>query len=257
MARNISYGGNSLQTANITVSNIDEGSLPSRKVNIYELDHADASKVPSFSWPSKTITVTGSLRSTSVAAMDSLQDTFKSYLDGREKSLDIDYAGSTRRYIATVTGMPLVRPYGLTYADFTITFICSSPYGRDISSTSLASFTARTLGTYSDTLVFGGTARYQRPIITVTYTALTVTNPSTVILSNDGNGQLIMVTRAWTSGDILQVDSFNRTVTVNGSIVDFTGSFIEFVPGSNVLTYSDNFTSRTFNETVTYTAEYL
>lgn len=255
---NLSYDSNSLQTANILTNSIDHFSLPTKTLNLYALAQANRSAIPYISYPSKTITVTGVIVDTTIAGLDARLDTFRSYFVGQDKNLDIDYNGSTRRYIATVNTLTIDRPGGLLYANFSIEFICVIPFGTDTSQTTILNPTGRTLAAYTDSYTFAGTAPYQKPIFTITFTAISGGTTKTVTVGNASNGQSISVTRTWTAGDVLVVDTTLKTVTVNGVAVDFTGAFPEFPPGAQSITYNDNFTtSRTFNYNVVYAKTYL
>lgn len=255
--RGITYNGNSLQTPYILSQDFDM-ETPSKDTKLYAIDHANKSVIPYASYPNRTIKITGELIGDTIADLDSRIDAFKAFFNGQDQNLDIDYAGSTRRFIATLNSAPAItRPGGLTFASFALEFICTSPFGRATASTTLLSATGRTASSYADTLTFAGTAPYQQPVITVTYTTISTPTTTSVVISNNSNGQNVTITRTWTSGDILQVDCFNKVITVNGNIVGFFGAYPEFPPGSGVLAYSDGLASRTFNVNVAYIPQYL
>ena len=256
MATSVSFASNSLQTANIIVSDVDHYGVPTKDVKIYPLAHANRSKIPYSSFPTKTIPVSGTIVGTSPADLDNQIDIFKSYLNGTEQNLDIGYNGSTRRYIATLNSCSIERPNGLVKAKFKIEFICSSPYGMNTTTTTALSAAGRTLNTYSDSYTFIGTAPYLAPIATITYSAITGTTGS-VSWGNGGTGQQITVTRTWATTDILVIDCGAKSVKVNGVDVNFTGAFPEFPPVvSSAMQYNDSFTTRTFGISVVYTPAY-
>lgn len=258
MSTLVSFGGNSLQTSTILTSEIDHLSIPIKDAKLYPLAHANGSKIPFVAYPSRTVKVSGTIVGTSITNLDSLLDTFKGYLIGTDQNLDIDYNGSTRRYIATVNQTSISRPGNLIYARFSIEFNCTDPFGRDTSTTSALSQSGRTLASYSDPYTFLGTAPYQLPITTITVTAVTGGTNAYIQWGNGGNGQVILVTRTWTAGDVLVIDCSARTVTVNGLLVNFSGAFPEFPPGvSQTLQYSDSFTTRTFTISVPYTTRWM
>lgn len=256
MATSISYNGNSLQTSSIITSDIDLSGM-TKDLKMYALSHADASSIPYYGYPSQTIKVSGTLIASSVTGLDALLDTFKGYLVGQDKNLDIDWNGSTRRFTATPQFPKITRPNNLGYAKFQIDFVCTNPFGQDTSSTTALTATSRTLGSYSDVYTFLGTAEYQVPVITITYTAVSGATNQYVQFGNANTGQSIVITRTWANSDVLVIDCAQKTVTVNGTSVNFTGAFPEFPPGSQTMQYNDGFTTRTFNITVTYTTRYL
>lgn len=253
----ISFAGNSLQTTNILTADIAHEQWPVRDVKMYAIAHANMSKIPYTSFPSKSVVVRGKVIDTTIAALDSRLDTFRSYFLSQDQNLDIGYGGSTRRYIATANTVAIDRPGGLSYANFSIEFYVTEPFGRETSTTSALTAAGRTLASYSDPYTFLGTAPIQQPIVTVTLTAVSGATNKTITIGNAGSGQQITITRTWTAADILIVDSTLKKVTVNGTEVDFSGAFPEFAPGSQTITYNDDFTSRTFTYGITYYKRYI
>lgn len=79
----------------------------------------------------------------------------------------------------------------------------------------------------------------------------------TLQVSNNTTSQYVSVTRTWAIGDIFVIDTFNKSVQVNGIDVTFTGAFPEFKVGSGTFAYSDTYPSRTFNFKVEYQVGYL
>lgn len=256
----ISFDGNNLQTYNgehgIIVDDIPHIGATGKKATPYVIAHANRTAIPFIEYPSKTFNLTGQIVGSTIADLDALIDTFNSYLLSQDANLDIGYGTGTRRYIATMGPVAFVRPNGLIAASFTLPVICTSPFGMNTSSTTAVTATGRTSANYDDTYTFLGTAPYQAPIITVTLTALTGGTAKPISISNNNSGETITVTRDWTAADVLQIDSANSVVTVNGTEVDFTGAFPVFIPGSGSIGYSDSLTTRTFNYDVSYTVRY-
>jgi hypothetical protein len=253
----ISFGGTSLQTANILTQDIKHAGVSAKRAQTYSLSHANSSRIPFVEYPNKPITITGTIIGSSIADCDTQIDTFNSILLTQNGNLDIAYNGGTRRYVATATNIDVTRPNGLTFANFTVTFTCTQPFGQDTNSTTAVTATGRTSSSFSDTYTFIGTAPYQQPVFTVTFTANAGSGNQTVSVGNAGSGQVITVNRPWASTDVLIVDCVNNVVTVNGLPADFSGAFPLFPPGSQTLYYLDSFTSRTFNYNVAYNALYL
>lgn len=258
MSTNATFNSNDIQTANIILSAIEHESMPDYTAKLYELAHGNKSVIPYTTHPSKTIVLRGTLIDTSISALDTLIDTFKSYFKGRDKNLDIDYAGGTRRYVCTLkNSVKIQRDGGLSWAKFSVELVATEPFGKDTSNTTAVTGTGRTLGLYTDTYTFLGTAPIQYPVFTVTLTALTGGTAKTITLGNDSTGQAISITRTWEVDDVLVVNTFDNTVKVNDVEVDFSGAFPTFETGSHDISYSDDLTTRTFNYSVVYAKRYL
>lgn len=254
MIGSISFDGNDLQTANILTQDIDHNGGPSKSMTSYPLAHANASIIPFISYPYKTVNITGEIIGSSITDLDNRLDVFKAYFNNQNTNLDIGWNGGTRRYIATADEPQISRPGGLFYANFSIAFTCTQPFGQDISATTALTATSRTASSYSDAFTFTGSAPWQLPIATITLTSQTATGAQNIVFGSAVTGQAITVRRTWVNGDVLVVNSRAKIVTVNGIAVDYSGAFPMFAPGSQAMIYSDTFTTRTFNVTVVYTA---
>lgn len=255
--RSITFDSNDLQTATILTQNIDSESIPTKGATAFGLSHANGSRIPYINYPSKSIKVQGSIIAQNIESLDDLLDTFRGYFINQDRNLDIGYSTGVRRFIATVNALSISRPGGLNRATFDIEFLCTAPFGREVNQTTAINAVGRTLAAYNDSYTFLGTAPYQNPIITVTYSAVSGATDKSVTIGNNNNGQAITVTRTWIAGDVLQIDSSGKTVTVNGFMVDFTGAFPQFPPGAQSIGYSDSLTSRTFNYNIVYLKMYL
>lgn len=253
MATNITFDSNDLQTNNILTASIQHNSIPIKDAKMYSLAHANRSTIPHVNYPSRTVRISGKIIDTSVAGLEARLDTFKGYLRGTDKNLDIDFASTTRRYIATVNGSSIDQPGGLTYANFEVEFVCTEPFGRNTTSTKALDGNARTSASYTDSHTFLGTAPYQLPVITIVLTAVTGGDDH-LMFSNDATGQAILILgQTFVNGDTIVIDCEEKSVTLNGTEIDFLGAFPEFEPGvSTDFTYTDGFTTRTFNIDVDY-----
>lgn len=256
MSTQISFDGNSLQTANIITQQINHESIPTKDAKLYALAHASKSVIPFVAYPTKTISATGTVIYDTISGLDSGLDTFKGYFTATNANLDIGYEGTTRRYVATVNKLDVSRPRGLTSADFSVDFMLTNPFGIETVSTPILNVAGRTSTPYSDNFTFLGSGPFQYPVFTYTLNSGTGLTAS-VIIGNNSTGQQITVTRTWSAGDILVIDTYNGTVQVNGVAVAYSGAFPIFAPGIGTLTYSDTFTTRNFDYSVVYTKRWL
>lgn len=259
----LTFDSNSLQTyspvtdVGIITNKIDHTDLPQKDAALFGLANTNASVIPYVGFPLKKITIEGTIVGSTNANLDSRIDTFKSYFGGKNKNLDITYGSGTRRYIATSNAVSVQRQQKALFATFAVEFICTQPFGRDTSTTSALSATGRTLSGYTDSYSFVGSAPLQLPLITITYSAVSG-GASYVSFGNNANGQGITITdQTWVAADVLEIDVANRTVKKNGVEIDFLGAFPEFAPGAQNFSYSDGFTTRTFDITVTYYPMYM
>lgn len=254
---NITFDSNDLQTANILSQAIDHYNAPNKEAPVFALPYSNRSSIPYTNYPSRKIVLSGQLVSDTIANLDALIDTFKGYFNTEEGNLDIDYNGGTRRFIATVTNIAVGRPKGLTYADFSVEFTCPEPFGVDTSNTTITNTTGHTSASLTLTPTIGGTAPQQLPVITITLNAFTG-DGDYVQVSNDLNGQSILLYNlGLAEDDVIVIDCVNRSVTVNGTEVDYFGTFLEIELGSASITYADGFDTRDVDINIVYKKRWL
>lgn len=263
MTGEITYDGNNLQdydpttSVGIITNSIEHTDIPNKDITFYQLAHANSSTIPFINYPSKKVTIAGVVKGDDDDDLDERIDTFKGYFNGKDKNLDVEYAGSTRRYIATVNALSVKRHQKALYAEYAAEFICTQPFGRDTTPTVALSDTGRTDASYSDMYTFLGNAPYQLPIVTITLTDLTGGTDASIQWGNGNNGQAIFVQRTWEVDDVLIIDCTEGSVKVNGVPVDFSGAFPEFPPGVQVMEYIDTLTTREFDIAVEYEKGYM
>lgn len=270
MNGDISFNGNDLQTfeefddsgnpyfVGIITNLIDHTNQPDEVAQLFALADADGSSIPSTSYPSKRIVIGGTIHGSTQDDLDARIDTFKSYFNGKNKNLDIDYRGGTRRYVATKNALSIEREQTSLYATFRVEFICTVPFGIDTSATDLwATKNNFTNASFTETPTVEGSAPYQYPVITITIDAVTGAGDY-VMISNDNNNQELMIYgQGLVATDVIVIDCVQRIVTLNGDEIDYDGTFLELEPGANSITYTDGFTTRTVDVSAVYTKRWL
>jgi phage-related protein len=236
---------------------IDDGTPQEKDVIFHRLLRTGGAVVADTNYYERTISVRGKIQGNAANPLESLIDTFQSNMYGKNQNLDIAWNGSTRRYVSTPTKHIIKRPVrAANWAEYQIDFLVTE-YGKDTSATSLASAVSVTTTPKTQALTIGGSAPEQFVNITLVVTAATGLTAKTVTIQNQTTGQTITILRTWTVGDSIAIDSFTRTVTVNGSVVDYSGAFPIFTPGNHNLVITNNFTTFTLTLTVTQTKRYL
>lgn len=229
---------------------------PNRDLSVSHLANTDKSALSSVYMIDKKINVTVEIGRTTRELFDASIDQLYTILQTKEAALVCSYGSTTRQWTATLNNVSVEENLG-GYGTIELEFQCSDPAGYDVSSTPLFS-SARTGSTATENFVFGGTAEWQWPVITITLTAVTPTDSTqSITITNPATGQAITVTRAWVAADVLQIDVKNRTVKVNGNEVAFSGAFPEWVPGAGTLQYTDTLTTRTVTIAGSYYKRYM
>lgn len=263
MNGDIAYNTNDLQTydrvakTGINTNVIEHTDVPDRIAELYALADTNGSVIPNVNYPSRKIKIGGTIHGSTQDDLDSRIDTFKGYFRGKDKNLDIDYAGSTRRYIATPNAVSVSRQQKALFATFVIEFICTDPFGRDITPTSILSQANYTSATKTVTPTIGGTAPVQLPIFTFTIDSLTGAGDYLQISNDNNDQQILLYGLGLANGDVVVVNSETQEVTVDGDEVDYSGTFLELEPGPVSITYTDGFTTRQVDLDGYYYKRYL
>jgi hypothetical protein len=136
-----------------------------------------------------------------------------------------------------------------------LVFTAGYPYGIETNSTSFAE-TAITTSPHAMLTEFDGSAP-ARPFVTITLNTFSGTSNRTISLYNPTTGKVCTVTRSdWANGDVIIFDMKLKTVRRNGILQDFNGVFPEFEAG-DVIAYSDTFSARNVNISVSYFREFV
>lgn len=231
---------------------------PTRTLYTNALAAADKSVTSGSNYTEKKVIVSAEIGQNTRELLDAAIDTMNGYLTGKEKTLILSWAGATRQWTATLDNVTYHEVLG-GYASFDLEFELSDPFGYDVSTTNL--FSTSLTGSTSTTNfigIIGGSADWQAPIITITFTAITGGTSKVVTVGNPANGQTCTITRSWTSADVLVINSQTKTVTVNGTEVATTGACPEWASGAaGSMSYTDTFTTRTRTMSGLYTKRHI
>lgn len=257
------FNSNYLNTVTgLTVLAFNPYRPPRRDLTIAELTHIDNSKVNSAFYREREIMVRVGIARATRNLLEKSLDQLWVMLHGIEKELILNQSqnssgqDSTRKYYCTFREAIVSRDGG-SYIEIELYFACSDPFGYDTVDTTLLELNGSTLATRSDVISVSGSARYQVPVITITYTTVTGATNKAVSVGNPTTTQVVSVDRTWANGDVLEIDSFNKTVKVNGVDVEFTGAIPEWEPGSGFWYYADTFTTRSMRAHLTYKKRWL
>ncbi len=245
------YNDINLETiTGLTVLRTNPYRIPRRNVSMSQLIHSDKSAINSANYTEKIISVgVGITRPTRALAERALDD-LMALLQQINKVLKIPQSGGFRNYYATYADHEFVVAGG-SYLELDLMFECSDRMGYDVASTLLLQITGFTSNYRSDLITLIGSALWQGPKITLTYTVLTGGTNQTVTIGNSGNGQELTITRTWAAGDVLVIDPLGNdgsgSVKVNGVEADFSGAVPMWKKGPGYWYYRDTFTTRTFS----------
>lgn len=247
----IDYDSYNMQANGVTTSNI-QGlyGAPPRDLQIENIAGADGGVLVDSKFRPRTISVSGTITGATQLELETRITLFNRAMNKVEKELRIEDEGSFIVYTATPGVIQVERPRGLTKADFAVEFTCSNPIGLEKGVLTLLSDTYTTATAQSAINVLGS---YQAdPVISMTLNSFTGSGDQSITIRNAKNFAGITITRTWTAGDEIEIDCGSLDVTVNGSLVDYSGLFPSWQPGDGTVTYEDTLTTRDVDITMTY-----
>ena len=229
MATNVTYDSFDIQSATVISNKIQHTDYAGRAIQRRRKTRDDGFDILENYFTERIIVIRGVVKGSSESVLDTNIDNLKENLSGEEKNLDIDFGGSTRRYIATVRELRIPEEfYNLTVVPYEVEFVCQ-PFGRNTSTTN-HSDDANTSSPFTGSLNVAGNAA-PKPKITLLINSLT--SISVIEFKNTTTNESIKITRTFVASDSLVIDTDAKTVKVNGTEVDFSGVFPAFVIDTN------------------------
>jgi hypothetical protein len=251
----ISFNGTDLDKLDgVDVYNYEVNNLPTRRLSLNEIARSDRSVLTNAEYTQKVIRV------------------FMDICNGTRAQTELAY-GRVKQAVQGLEGLLVVPQYGLDAVGYTCTlnatgerwegnkayitleFVAGNPFGIDQDVTNYVTSTALTTATATYTPVVTGTAIDQLPIYTINYSALTGGTAKTVTIKTS-NARTMNITRDWTASDVLVINCVSQKVTVNQSLVDYTGRF-PVVSDGQTIDYEDDLTTRTATIAVTCNERYI
>lgn len=253
--REVSYDGYDLQNANVATKRAQHFSGGTKRLDIEDKGNEHRQSLLNAWYKRKTIVVEGYLSSTSESALHLEVDDLKEALDQENANLDIAYAGSTRRYKATVASVEIPEDfYNLSWVPYQIEFICVDPFGYATSTTTRAIDTIATAA-LAATVTFAGNFS---PDPSITITLEDVDALTEIKLKNDDIGDEITITTAFADDDVIIINNETKKVTREGTEIDYGGYVPDWNDGSNNFTLSfTGGTETTADLSFVYTPKYL
>lgn len=248
----ITFNNVSLMTDPYSVRSFTSEETNNKELYVYNLARSRGGNLVNAEYQTKRFTMLGTIKGDSKADLEANIDAFKALMDQHSKNLDIEYSGSTRRFIATASKVEVKRDYfNMTFAPFEIEFVVPAGVGYDTARTEDTA-TGITDLTQDENIVIGGSAPPDDFKLTLTFTAI---NAITQI-DFQANGNKITLAASYNNGDVVVFDQKNMKVTINGVEKAYTGIFPQFYVGSQSLHITLTGTSATYTRVTSYTKAY-
>lgn len=257
--RSLSFNGLNLQADPFRT--VDLGELmgsPTRNIIAEELARSDNAVAVFRKYMSRSYTISGNLRDATSDLVDAAIDQIKYRMLHQIGDMALGWAGGTRYYRSECKNVNIARSAtDLTRAGWSAEFFMPIAFATDGTTATLASSTAVTAA--SQTLATNNIGTYLAlPIIEITFTAVSPTvSPIEIVIGNPESSEYLTITDTFANGDTLTIDLEQNQIFHNSELINPAGDFPAWAPGSGLLDYSDNASSRTMDINATYSPRYL
>lgn len=238
-ADEFSYAGFGLQNSQVITQKVTV-SPPSNAMVERAFPRHDG-EYPETSYSRRTvIQVTGSISAPTREQMEALMDQLAQAMATRGGTFKRTTAGAARYYdqcypLSLENLFAKRDHYHATWCPFEATLVCVTPFARsERRSYTDIPFPATAPATIYSVLNSGTAKTFPQWTMTV----ISETGMSSLSIANASTGEGITITAAFNAGDSISVDGEAKTVTLNGSAVDYEGVIPSAIPGYNDFTLS-------------------
>lgn len=244
------FAGNNLSIiAGASLIDHDFNQLPSREIKSYKLARANKSITTSAEYSSKEVSVSFHLRGCDRGEAEEVLTDLKSYLRPVSKTLIVLQGGLEVIYKDSTLNEVNMSWYSNKII-LTLVFQVSDPIGYEDATTTLLN-TNVTNSAASNAVDVEGSFDIE-PRIILDYASITGGTGQSLTVKNEETGQGITLTGNFATDDTIEINSAEKTVTMNGANIDFSGQFPVFPPNAGIFGYVDTFTTRSVDIIVTY-----
>lgn len=244
MANSVKFDGTEILNTTYIPRFVQHESAPDRELLTVPLSGDDGEIIVHSFYRKKRIQLSGILTAATESALETAIDSFKELFARTNKYLDISWAGSTRRYVASCSQHNFNRDhFHLLFVPWSAEFVVVSGVGQDTASTLVEVVTQSAAAsplTFSG-LSFGGSAN-PKPHNLVVGTTSNLGDVKGIAVENTATGEKIVATNSsinWLSTEAFFIDCENKRVRFGSyaAPVDtkFYGVFPTFVVGQNEL----------------------
>lgn len=235
----IQFDGTEILNTTYVPRYVKHESAPDREVMALVPAREDGEVLVSERYGRKVIPLRGILVGTSQADLESKVDAFKELFSRLERNLDVDWNGSTRRYVATCTRHEFDRDhFNVGYVPWTAEFTVLSGEGKDVSSTTARNAGVTLTTPATDSFTLSG-SKPPRPVIRLTGNSWSTSEVKGVEYRNNDTGERIILTKnaLWASNSVVEFDCDAKRVRhdIGQALAEgnFYGVFPKFRIGSN------------------------
>lgn len=249
----VEFNGNDIsQISGVWLYNYTATDLPDRDIKIHKLARRSLSIITSSEYTQKAIPVLLKVCSGTRQDTEATLTAIKGLLQPQNGELVVLQSGELFKYTATMNEFNIEWDNMNAYVQ--VVFLASTPIAESVDSDVLVTFNT-TVASDGAGFTVGG-SYIAEPITTITLNSVTGGTGNINIFNSSTNQGITLDGTAtpggtFANGDQIEIDSTEYTVTVNGTNMDFSGIFPTFPPGVQRVGYTDTFSTRNADITLT------
>lgn len=258
MASVLEFNGYGLQTDSIITQTLRVDSMPMRDLSVANSPRSHGGVILNDSQRVKLIQVSGIAKAATAADLENLLDEMKANLIGLEGNLDyVNPAGVEKRHVATLVNGESVferrEGWNITICPFDLTFACYDPFGKSFGYNAEALFSQTDLEV-DDIINVSGTYEAKAVLLFLVNSATAITGVS---FTNNDRSESMVITTPLVAGDIIKIDTEQKTVKLNDVMIDYDGVFPIFNVGKNSYNVTFSGSAIDWDLTLKYKSTYL
>lgn len=247
----IIFNGFGLQNQNFITSEINFRNMPKINLLTYDNPKNDGGGVLDRFYKQRTITLEWTILWTDADNMEQRIDTLKKILSVKTWYLQVKVGGVYRRILCSLTNSDIItrKHYDITRWKYKLTFTALDPF-RSEKIWSSKSFPWTTQDINED--VMNEWSEYSNPIINI----LVLSASSVTTLKNKIWNNEIVVSTSLNANDIFEINSIEKTVTLNWNSIDFSWRFPQLESWQNIYSMDCDWTFN-FDIAILFPKNYL
>lgn len=248
----IIFNGFGLQNKHFITSKASAWNMPNIQLLTYSNPKNDGGGLLDRFYKQRTITLRGHILGDSPADTDARIDSLKKALSVKQGYLDWKMGdGTYRRILCTLTNSEIIdrEHYDKEHGEYTLTFRAEKPFRSEkVWSSSLFSGVNDEIN--ED--IYNEWSEYSNPIINILVNSASSCNEIHINIGDVG----LVINQSVSAGDIIDINTEEKVVDINGNSTDFNGRFPKLEAGINNFNLSANGTYN-FDVSVLYPKNYL
>lgn len=183
----------------------------------------------------RSITIEGHIRAENYEEMQKKIDALKKAIATKQGFLEFKFWDTYRRILCTLANSDIIsrESYDVDHGKFTLTFRAEKPFWSE---KQRGSVLFQGVNDEINGDVFNAGSEYSEPIINILVNSASGANELSITIGKE----TIKIAKALNADDIIDINTEEKTVVINGKSTDFSGKFPRLQAGLNIMNLKAN-----------------